>query len=269
MKARSRFSFSTLIGMSGGILLFLYAVVTNTDHYMMFLSVSSLAMVLGSTIAASLISYSASEVLLSVKVILSAFLQPPTTQKNLRAVVETFVDWGQVYRKGGIAALEEEALKGKHRDPFVEHGIELMGSGYSNHEIRMMLTDDMDADWQRSTLEGKVLNTMAIYSPGFGMVGTIIGLIIMLDNMNGDMAALGKGLALALITTLYGVLLANMIFKPTANQVTEKQEAFYYRRQIITEGFVLLAEKRDGLFIRDRLNAYLHPKARFQPKDSG
>ena len=143
--------------------------------------------------------------------------------------------------------------------------MELLSSGHTNHDIRTILTDDMDAFWQRMTVESKVLNTMAVYSPGFGMVGTIIGLVIMLDNMNGDMAALGKGLALALITTLYGVVLANLIFKPAANQVTEKQEALYFRDQMIVEGFVLLAEKRDAFFIQDRLNAYLNPSMRFQP----
>ena len=106
---------------------------------------------------------------------------------------------------------------------------------------------------------------MAVYAPGFGMVGTIVGLIIMLDNMNGDMAALGQGLALALITTLYGVVLSNLFFKPAANQVTEKQETWYFRNQLVTEGFVLLAEKRDPMFVQDRLNAYLHPAARLQP----
>ena len=131
--------------------------------------------------------------------------------------------------------------------------------------FRTILTDDMDSQWQRLTLESKVLNTMAVYAPGFGMVGTIIGLIIMLDNMDGDMAALGKGLALALLTTLYGVVLANLIFKPAANQVTEKQETVYFRNQLMVEGFVLLAEKRDSLFIQDRLNAYLQPKNRLQP----
>jgi chemotaxis protein MotA len=70
---------------------------------------------------------------------------------------------------------------------------------------------------------------------------------------------------LALITTLYGVVLANIIFKPAANQVTEKQETWYFRDQMIIEGFVLLAEKRDGLYMQDRLNAYLKPSVRYQP----
>jgi len=71
-------------------------------------------------------------------------------------------------------------------------------------------------------------------------------------------------LALALITTLYGVVLANLFFKPAANQVTEKQETMYFRHQLIMEGFVLLAEKRDALYIQDRLNAYLKPNARMK-----
>jgi chemotaxis protein MotA len=104
---------------------------------------------------------------------------------------------------------------------------------------------------------------MGVYAPGFGMVGTIVGLIIMLDNMGDDMANLGKGLALALITTLYGVLLANLLFKPTAAQVTEKQEQEYFRNQLITDGFVLLAEKKDALVVQDRLNAYVKPSKRF------
>jgi len=107
---------------------------------------------------------------------------------------------------------------------------------------------------------------MGVYAPGFGMVGTIVGLIIMLDNMGGDMANLGKGLALALITTLYGVLLSNLLFKPTAAQVTEKQEQEFFRHQMITDGFVLLAEKKDPLLIQDRLNAYVSPAKRYVPE---
>jgi chemotaxis protein MotA len=74
-------------------------------------------------------------------------------------------------------------------------------------------------------------------------------------------------LALALLTTLYGVLLANLLFKPTAAQVTEKQEQEFFRHQMITDGFVLLAEKRDPLLIQDRLNAYVSPAKRYIPKE--
>ncbi|MEL7399417.1 MAG: MotA/TolQ/ExbB proton channel family protein [Pseudomonadota bacterium] len=259
------FSFSTLIGFIAGISLFLFAIVSSTDHHQIFMSLSSFALVLGSTIAASLISYSTKDVLIAVRCMGATFIHAPTSQKHLKTLVARFVEWSSLYRSGGITALENSLSDNERKDDFIRNAIELMGSGYKNHDIRMMLTDESDAAWQRHTLEAKVLNTMAVYAPGFGMVGTIVGLIIMLDNMNGDMAALGQGLALALITTLFGVVLSNLFFKPAANQVTEKQETWYFRNQLVTEGFVLLAEKRDPMFVQDRLNAYLHPAARLQP----
>lgn len=258
------FSFSTLIGFISGISLFIFAVLSSTDNHTIFVSLSSFALVLGSTLAASLISYTTKDVLIGVRSMAETFFHSPTSQRHLKAHVTRFVEWTTLYRSGGISALENSLTDKEKKDDFCRNAIELLGTGYKNHDIRLMLTDESDAAWQRHTLEAKVLNTMAVYSPGFGMVGTIIGLIIMLDNMNGDMAALGQGLALALITTLYGVVLSNLFFKPAANQVTEKQEALYFRNQLITEGFVLLSEKRDPIFIQDRLNAYLHPKARLQ-----
>lgn len=263
----NRFSFSTLVGISAGLALLSFAIVSSTDNYLMFVSLSSFALVVGSTFAATLISYRTIDVLTAIKALLATFSHAPTSSKHLRSHVERFVEWSKIYRSQGIAGLDASLTAQEQKDPFLAHGMELLSSGYKNHEIRTILTDDMDSFWQRMTMESKILNTMAIYSPGFGMVGTIIGLIIMLDNMNGDMTALGKGLALALITTLYGVVLANLFYRPAANQVTEKQEALYFRDQMIVDGFVLLAEKRDALFIQDRLNAYLKPKIRYQPAE--
>jgi len=263
-----RFSFSTLVGFFTGIGLVAFAISSATDNHAMFISLSSFALVFGSTLAASLISYSTADVLRALRSMLHTFLHPPTSQRHLRELVARFAEWSTLYRQGGIAALEQSLTTAEKKDEFIRSGMDLMSVGYANRDIRTMLTDQMDATWQRHTLEAKVLNTMAIYSPGFGMVGTIVGLIIMLDNLNGDMAGLGKGLALALITTLYGVLLANLFFKPAGNQVTEKQETMYFRHQLISEGFVLLSEKRDAMYLQDRLNAFLKPSAR-QPLTIG
>lgn len=259
-----RFSFSTLVGFFAGIGLFMFAVASATENHAIFISLSSFGLVFGSTMAASLISYSTLDVVCALRSMVQTFLHAPTSQRHMRSLVKRFVEWSTIYRQGGIVALEESLTSAEKKDEFIRAGIDLIGAGYKNHDIRTMLTDQMDCTWQRQTLESKVLNTMAVYSPGFGMVGTIVGLIIMLDNLNGDMAGLGKGLALALITTLYGVLLANLFFKPAANQVTEKQETMYFRHQLISEGFILMCEKRDALYVQDRLNAFLKPSARAQ-----
>lgn len=256
-------SFSTLIGITAGIGLFIMAIISSTDNYMMFISIASAMMVIGSTFAASLISFSFLEVMHAIKAMFQTLAASRTTQGHLRDLVKRFVEFSRIYRDGGISALEDSLTKQEKKDEFLALGLELMGSGYKQTDIRVIMGDAMDSHWQRQSLEGKILNTMGIYAPGFGMVGTIVGLIIMLDNMGDDMANLGKGLALALITTLYGVLLANLLFKPTAAQVTEKQEQEYFRNQLITDGFVLLAEKKDALVMQDRLNAYVKPNKRF------
>ncbi len=261
-------SFSTLIGITAGVGLFVTAVITSTDNYMMFVSVASGMMVVGSTFAASLISFSFLEVTHAIKAMFQTILAGNTSQGHLSDLVKRFMELSNIYRDGGVTALEDSQTKSEKKDPLMALGIELMGSGYKQGDIRVIMGDAMDSHWQRQSLEGKILNTMGVYAPGFGMVGTIVGLIIMLDNMGGDMANLGKGLALALITTLYGVLLANLLFKPTAAQVTEKQEQEYFRHELITDGFVMLAEKKDSLLIQDRLNAYIKPSRRYQPVDA-
>ncbi|EAT12038.1 chemotaxis protein MotA [Bermanella marisrubri] len=260
-------SFSTLIGITAGIGLFVLAVVGSTDNHLMFLSAASAMMVIGSTFAASLISFSFNEVMHALRAMLETVQASKSTQSHLSKLVQRFTEFSNIYRDGGISALEDSLTKKESKDSFLSLGIELMGSGYKSADIRVIMGDAMDSHWQRQSLEGKVLNTMGVYAPGFGMVGTIVGLIIMLDNMGDDMANLGKGLALALITTLYGVLLANLLFKPTAAHVTEKQEQEFFKHQLMIDGFCLLAEKRDALFIQDRLNAYVKPSKRYHPQE--
>ncbi len=258
-------SFSTVVGITAGVGLFVTAVVSSTDNYMMFVSLASGMMVLGSTFAASLISFSFAEVMHAIKAMFQTILAGNTTQSHLSELVKRFMQLSDIYRDGGISALEDSLTPKEKKDDHIALGIELMGSGYKQGDIRVIMGDAMDSHWQRQSLEGKILSTMGVYAPGFGMVGTIVGLIIMLDNMGGDMANLGKGLALALITTLYGVLLANLLFKPTAAQVTEKQEQEYFRHELITDAFVMLADKKDAMMIQDRLNAYIKPNKRYLP----
>ena len=95
------------------------------------------------------------------------------------------------------------------------------------------------------------------------MIGTLIGLIVMLDTMGSDPSAVGAGLAVALNTTLYGVLLARLIFVPAAYKLQQRQEILRFRHDLVVEGIALLAEKRSLRFIQDRMNSFLDPTNRF------
>ena len=108
-----------------------------------------------------------------------------------------------------------------------------------------------------------ILRSMGGTAPAFGMIGTLIGLIVMLDAMGSNPEMLGPGLAVALNTTLYGVMLARMIFVPAANKLQQRQEILRFRHELMVEGFALLAEKRSPRFIQDRMNSFLDPSIRF------
>ena len=108
-----------------------------------------------------------------------------------------------------------------------------------------------------------ILNAMAAAAPAFGMIGTLIGLVIMLGKMGEDPSALGPGLAVALITTLYGVLFARMIFMPAATKVMQREQIMRFRNYLVAEGLALLADRKSPRFIQDKMNSYLDPAIHF------
>jgi len=104
---------------------------------------------------------------------------------------------------------------------------------------------------------------MAAASPAFGMIGTLIGLIIMLGKMGEDPSALGPGLAVALLTTLYGVLFARLVFMPAAAKILQREQILRFRNYLVAEGLSLLADRKSPRFIQDKMNSFLDPAIHF------
>ena len=104
---------------------------------------------------------------------------------------------------------------------------------------------------------------MGAAAPAFGMIGTLVGLIIMLDSMGGDPSSLGKGLAVALATTLYGVLFARLLLLPVADKVQQREQIVRFRNVLVAEGLSLLAERKNPRFIQDKMNSFLDPSIHF------
>ncbi len=100
-------------------------------------------------------------------------------------------------------------------------------------------------------------------SPAFGMIGTLVGLIIMLDQMSQDPELLGKGLALALVTTLYGILFARLLFLPVASKVLQREQIVRFRNYLVAEGLALIADRKSPRYIQDKMNSYLDPAIHF------
>jgi chemotaxis protein MotA len=126
-----------------------------------------------------------------------------------------------------------------------------------------MLSSAADGIMQRKMVSASILKTLASVSPAFGMIGTLIGLIIILQKLVSDPDGLGPGLAIALITTLYGVIMQRMVFSPAASKVEQKTAIMRFRNFLVTEGLALLAEHRSPRYIQDRMNSYLDPEIHY------
>jgi len=255
-------SFTTMIGFLAGLGLFIGSVLIATLNVAVFLSLSSFLLVVGGTIAATFFGQEARYVVLALKGLLSIF-KPQRVQRNiLNQEVGRIIRWGYLVKEKGFLPLEEE-IKKVSSDPFLVFGVELLITGYDGNDVRDTLQNVTENTFERNMVQVNILRSMAGSAPAFGMIGTLIGLIVMLDSMGSDPKALGAGLAVALNTTLYGVLLARLIFVPAANKLQQRQEILRFRNDLIVEGMSLLAEKRSPRFIQDRMNSFLDPSIRF------
>jgi chemotaxis protein MotA len=256
-------SLTTIFGTLGALGLFLGAIIISTDNYVIFLSGSSFIMVMGGTLASTFISYEPRYVLLSLKLIWRIIFSPKVGRNVLKSEVGRIIKWAYTVQKNGVPALEAEAMKATRGDKFMRFGVEMVVSGYTGEEVREIMTNTIETTYGRNTVQVYILKDMASAAPAFGMIGTLVGLIIMLDNMGGDPSSLGKGLAVALLTTLYGVLFARIFFLPTATKVLQREQIVKFRNYLVAEGLALLADKKSPRYIQDKMNSYLDPSIHF------
>lgn len=256
-------SFTALVGFILGLALFSAAVALNTDNYLMFFSLSSFAMVVGGTVASAMISFEGRNVLLSFKEIGATLSTAKVDPRKLYEDVGTLIDWSKIIRSQGLITLEKQVDLSKEGQTFLGQSFVYLLSGYKGAKLRLLLQHSRQSIYDQNMVQARVLMTMASAAPAFGMVGTLVGLIIMLNSMEGDPSQIGSGLAVALLTTLYGVLLAQLVLKPAARKVEQKQDLEAFRNQILAEGFVLLADGASPSLIEDAMNAYLDPRYQF------
>lgn len=256
-------SLSTLLGFLFGVFLFLGSVAISTDNYASFLDLASVMMVLGGTLAAAYMGYQSRYVNLALRSIGHIFKAPPATRAGLNTEILNLIRWAYIIQTKGMLALDEEVKKSTHLYPMLKFGLTLVISGYKPEEVKSMMETAVEASFERETVPAAVLKDMAANAPAFGMIGTLVGLVVMLQSMGGDMSALGGGLAVALLTTLYGVVVARLICLPAAAKIQQREEIARFRNLLITEGLAMLAEKKTPRQMQDHLNSFLDPDIHF------
>ena len=185
------------------------------------------------------------------KSLMVVFKQQETNGELLVSELEMLA---HIWRRSGIVALEK-ARQGLE-NVFLQKGIELVVDGYDRYDIRNIMEKDYELYFSRKESQVNILNTLAKLAPVFGFVGTILGLINVLNSME-DPAMIGKGMALALLTTLYGILLANFLFFPLSKKLSEYAKAEATVLNIILEGILDIADQKTSKSISHRLNSYL------------
>jgi len=132
-----------------------------------------------------------------------------------------------------------------------------------------MLANAARGQFERAMVEVEILRSMGQAAPALGMIGTLVGLVVMLRALGGDPSQLGPGMAVALLTTLYGVLLNRMVFTPAASKLAQKEAIARFRNFLVAEGFAMLAESRSPRYIQDRMNSYLDPQIHYAIERAG
>jgi chemotaxis protein MotA len=262
-------SIPTIIGLLFGLGLVAGAIVLSGGSGAAFLSLPSFMIVVGGTLAAGFIGYQARYVILALKEIGQLLVKEKINRAMLTVETGKIIRWGYLVKKHGILALEREIKSAKTQDHFLNYGVELVITGYTGDEVRSMLNAAAEGTMQRKMVSANILRNLASVSPAFGMIGTLIGLIIILQKLVSDPEGLGPGLALALITTLYGVLFQRLIFSPAASKVEQKAGILRFRNFLVTEGFAMLAEHRSPRYIQDRMNSYLDPEIHYSIDKKG
>ena len=259
----SPLSYASIVGAAFGFLMIIVAVLVGTRNYVAFFSIEGLLIVVGGSLAVAFMSFQANYVVIAIKSIGFMFMKATATHETLHHDMIEIIAWAKIVKSKGMRGLEDESYNNPNNDSFVRYGLDMVVSNYTPEEVRRMMETAADAAYDRDTIPARVLQAMASHAPAFGMVGTLVGMIIMLGGFSGDMSGVGKGLSVALLATLYGVVTARMLYIPAASKIIQKQEGLRFRNQLITEGMVQLVANKSPRYIQDWLNSFLRPESHY------
>lgn len=244
---------STLIGVVAGTLLLAIVLFFATEDPLLFMDLPGLGIVLIGTAAATFIAYPLREVVRVFGLIGSIVRNEKLyIDKDLEDLVNISRTWMQ----GDIRAVEK-ALEGVS-NPFLRDGVQLVIDHVPEEDILDLLQWRIARMKAKEQAEAQLFRVMAGFAPAFGMLGTLVGLVNLLFLLgDGDITAIGRQMALALMTTFYGVLLANLIFKPVAVKLERRTEQRLVAMNTVMQGISMLSRKRSPAMLRETLNAFV------------
>lgn len=268
----------TLIGLLAGISIIILGILSAGGEIAWFWNFNSILIVLGGTFAATMVNLPLKAVTNIFNILKNVFR---AEDYDYTGIIEEVVNKATKARKDGLLSLEAD-LSGM-KDGFFKNGIELAINEKDTKRLRTFLNLEMNNIQSRHIAGQELFLYMASYAPAFGMLGTVLGLIIMMMNFTTggadiDLGAeysvadrfseLLRGMGLALITTFYGVFMANMIFLPIGGKLKRRSENEMMLKNIVVEGIISIHAREHPILIREKLMTFVPSQYRYNTKDT-
>ena len=244
---------ATLIGLIGAFGIVLASIMLGGSAGT-FINTPSLLVVLGGTVLVTMMKFSLGKFLGAAGIAVKAFLHKPMSPEDL---IEEAVDLAKTARQGGLLALEDKEIS----DPFMKTGLGLLIDGHQADQVRAMLLKDLAQTTKRHSDGQDIFKAIGDVGPAMGMIGTLIGLVQMLSNMD-DPKQIGPAMAVALLTTLYGAILANMFALPIADKLAVRSAEENNNKSLIIDALLSIQGGQNPRVIENMLEAYLPPSKR-------
>lgn len=222
----------------------------------MFVNIPSLMIVAGGTLGTTMINYPLKEVFGAISIVKNVFFSKTAT---VDTITKQFVEFGNKARREGILALEADVKE--IDDVFMKRGIQLSVDGLEPQTIEEIMSTEVDFIRERHQLGAEIFSTMGTFAPALGMIGTLIGLVQMLQSMD-DPSSIGPSMAVALLTTFYGSVMANLLCMPISGKLRTRSKEETLVKEMITEGVVALTKGDNPRIIEQKLLAFMAPKSR-------
>lgn len=219
-----------------------------------FLNLPSLAIVFGGIFASAFISYDFRKVTKALRDSLRLFSYSRITDQLLEDDVDAIIQWQKRIKANRMGAINQ--LSHEHADEFSGYLFSILDTNYSAEELRELGEANIQESYHRQIKINEIIGSMGKSAPVFGMLGTLFGLIVILSDFN-EIETLLTGLAAALMTTLYGIIIGNFIFNPMARKMNNIASSQYFRRKLILEGILLIEQEKTALQIYDKLQAHI------------
>lgn len=246
---------STIIGFILGFSLIVVAIITQ-GNLIVFASLASLLIVGGGVVAATMVNYSFENIKDSFSAISSMM---GTKSADLRTDMELLSMFARRVRVESMLVLDQDI---QHiQDQYLKNGLQLAVDGFKKESLDSILKDEIKSRERQVEISINVMYSMADYAPAFGMIGTVIGMVLMLQNIS-DPESLGAGLSVALLTTLYGTVMANMLLGPLAGKLEYLSELDINRKQMFRTGILSIVDGENPRIMEKKMLIYIDPKSR-------